>query len=73
MELVPVRCRIPELLLKIGKDQQWLADHSGKSKSQISDYCTGRQIMNLRTAALLASVMGCRIDDIYVWEWRQQE
>lgn len=70
MELVPVRCRIPELLLRIGKDQQWLADVSDKSKQQISDYCTMRKTMNIRTAAFLAFYLKCQIDDIYEWEWR---
>jgi ParB-like chromosome segregation protein Spo0J len=70
MVLEPVRCRIPELLAKKGKDQQWLADMSGKAKSKISDYCTKREIMSLRTAALIARVIGCKIDDLYVWEWR---
>jgi len=72
LELVPIRCRIPELLIKIGKDQQWLSISSGKSKQQISDYCTLRSIMNLRTAALIANIIGCRIDDLYIWEWQQK-
>lgn len=71
MEPYPIRCRIPELLLKIGKDQQWLADMTGKSKSQISDYCTLRKVMNLRTAVIMAFFLKCKIDDIYVWDTRQ--
>jgi hypothetical protein len=71
MEPVPVRCRIPQLLNRIGKDQQWLADMTFKSKSQISDYCTLRKVMNLRTSALIAHYLKCKIDDIYVWEFRQ--
>lgn len=72
MELVPVRCRLPELLNRIGKDQQWLADISGKGRQKISDYCTMRSIMNLRTAALLADYLRCAIDDIYEWKWQQK-
>jgi len=72
MELVPVRCQIPELLARIGKDQQWLADISGKGPQKISDYCNLRGIMNLRTAALMAKYLKCKIDDIYVWEWQQK-
>ncbi|RCW44270.1 putative transcriptional regulator [Paenibacillus prosopidis] len=72
MELVPVRCRVPELLYRMGKDQQWLADKSGKGRQKISDYCTMRSIMNIRTAALLAYYLKCEIDDIYVWEWQQK-
>lgn len=74
MDPNPVRCRIPELLKRIGKDQQWLADLTGKSKTQISDYCTLRRVMNIRTAALLAYHLRCNIDDIYVWDiWQQKK
>jgi hypothetical protein len=70
MELVPVKCCIPEILNRIGKEQQWLADMTGKKKQQISDYCTMRDVMNLRTAALIAFVLKCKIDNLYVWELR---
>ncbi|GKU76893.1 helix-turn-helix domain-containing protein [Paenibacillus sp. L3-i20] len=73
MDPNPVRCRIPELLLKIGKDQQWLAGVTKKSKTQISDYCTMRKTMNFRTAALISHFLKCKIDDIYDWDIQQQE
>ncbi|ANY67276.1 hypothetical protein BBD42_12940 [Paenibacillus sp. BIHB 4019] len=73
MDVYPVRCRIPDLLLRIGKDQQWLADQSGKSKTQISDYCTMRKVMNFRTAVLLSHYLKCKVDDIYVWNIQQQK
>lgn len=72
MELVPVRCRIPELLRRMSKDQQWLADQSDKSRQKISDYCTMRSIMNIRTAAIMAYHLKCSLDDIYEWEWQQK-
>jgi len=71
-ELVPVRCRIPELLIKIGKDQQWLAIETGKHEQKISNYCTLQTIPNLRTAALIAKVIGCSIDDLHDWEWQEK-
>lgn len=72
MEPVPVRCRIPELLDRIGKDQQWLADVTDKGPQKISDYCNLRTVMNLRTATLMAHYLNCMIDDIYDWEWQQK-
>ena len=71
MEFIPVRCRIPELLTSIGKDQQWLAVVSEKGPQKISDYCNMRTIMNLRTAKLMAHYLKCDIGDLYVW--RQQK
>jgi putative transcriptional regulator len=71
MELVPVRCRIPELLRKIGKNQQWLADKTGLPKQRISDYVHLRlDNMTIRRAALMAYFLNCTIDDLFVWELR---
>jgi len=71
MELVPVRCRIPELLKKKGKNQQWLADQTGLPKQRISDYVHLRlDNMTIRRAALMAYYLNCGIDDLFVWEWR---
>lgn len=65
----PIRCRIPELLEKIGQDQQWLADMSGYSRQRISDICNmrNRSIIGLEVAHHIASIIGCKIDDLYEW------
>ncbi|QSF42707.1 helix-turn-helix domain-containing protein [Paenibacillus tianjinensis] len=81
MELVPVRCRIPELLVRLDKrlpstsqikiNQQWLADKIGISKQQMSDYINLRTgIMSIQRAALIAYHLDCQIDDLFEWEWR---
>lgn len=70
----PVRCRIPELLHKIGKNQQWLAGETGLGKQRISDICNMRvKNIQLSTGVLIASKIGCRERELFVWEWRQQE
>lgn len=63
----PGRCLLKQLLHKIGKDQQWLSDVTGISKSQISMYAMNRRIMTLPTAMTIASAIGCSIDDLYEW------
>ncbi|MCM3703781.1 helix-turn-helix transcriptional regulator [Paenibacillus macerans] len=71
MELYPVRCRIPQLLKKIGKNQQWLADITGMSKQTISDIVRLRNDnITLRKAALIAYYLNCKIDDLFEMEWR---
>ncbi|KUP22364.1 helix-turn-helix domain-containing protein [Paenibacillus sp. DMB5] len=83
MELVPVRCRIPELIARrremepksseIKINQQWLADKVSLSKQQMSDYIhlrSGYQSMGIQRAALIAYYLDCLIDDLFVWEWR---
>jgi putative transcriptional regulator len=71
MELYPVRCRIPELLRKIGKNQQWLADKTGLSKQTISDIVHLRNAnITIKRAALIAHYLNCKIDDLFILEWR---
>lgn len=70
-QLVPVRCRVPELLRKLGKNQQWLAEVTGMSKQTLSDIVTLRNDnIKMKKAALIAFHLKCDIDDLYVWEWR---
>lgn len=71
MELVPVRCRIPELLERIGKNQQWLADKLGVTKQQVSAYVRLKSPnMTIRRAAMIAYYLDCQTDDLFEWEWR---
>ncbi|MNW64008.1 helix-turn-helix protein [compost metagenome] len=71
MEFYPVRCRIPELLKKIGKNQQWLADITGMSKQTLSDIVRLRNDnITIRKAALIAYYLNCKIDDLFEMEWR---
>lgn len=69
----PIRCRIPDILAKIGKSQAWLSDITGLSKQRISDYCTMRKMMSIPTARLVASKLNVRVESLYVWEDEQQE
>lgn len=70
---VPIRCRIPELLKKIGQNQQWLADKTKMSKQQLSDYVTMRNIPGLIVAKRLSRLLKCNcVDDLHVWEWREE-
>lgn len=81
MELVPVRCRIPELLRRVDrnqspinrikKNQTWLAEKVGISKQQMSDYILLRtNNMGLQRATLIAYYLDCAVDDLFEWEWR---
>ena len=73
MELVPVRCRIPQHLRKIGKNQQWLANELGMSKQQMSDYINMRFIFGMKAARNVTEILKLpSSDDIYEWEWREE-
>lgn len=70
MELVPIRCHIPEHLKRLGKTQQWLADQTGMSKQQINDYIHLRYVLGFAKAREVALILKVPTDDLYEWEWR---
>ncbi|MCM3130987.1 helix-turn-helix transcriptional regulator [Paenibacillus sp. MER 78] len=71
MDLIPVRCRIPDLLERKGKNQQWLAEKTGMRKQRISDIVHLRMDnISIKRAALIAYHLECRLDDLFEWEWR---
>ena len=73
MELYPVRCRIPELLQKIGQNQEWLSEKTGIRKSRISEYVNLRiDNMSLKRAKLIAHYLKVHADELYDWGWRQE-
>lgn len=68
MAHVPIRCRIPDLLEKIDRDQQWLADRSGMTKQQISDYVRMRNLLGIVKAKQIAKLLKCHVEDLYEWD-----
>lgn len=66
---VIVRCRVPDLLKEKGWTQRDLAIRANKSDSEISDICRLRKVMMIPTAKLIASILGCSIDDLYVFKY----
>lgn len=60
-----VRCRIPDLLLPIRKTQTWLGEVTGYGRHRINDYVHLREIMSLQSAAVIARVLRCKIDELY--------
>lgn len=71
-DIVPVRSRIPEHLRRMGKTQQWLANQLGMSRQQLSDYVNLRHIIRLPKAREIAILLRVPIDELYVWEWREE-
>lgn len=74
--LVPVRCRcrIPELLDKVGKNQQWLADKTGIQKSRISEIANFKvKTPSLDKLKAIADCLKVYIDDLYEWCWEEQQ
>jgi transcriptional regulator with XRE-family HTH domain len=62
------RCLLREHLRKNDMTQLELAERMGITVQQINKYVLNRQIMSLKVAKNVASILGCRIDDLYEWE-----
>jgi DNA-binding XRE family transcriptional regulator len=74
MELVPIRCRIPELLERIDKNQQWLADMLGVSKQYVSNVINMRyKDIGYSRAMTFAYYLRCQMEDLFECEWRAAE
>lgn len=69
---VIVRCRIPQLLKRIGKDQVWLAGRLNMPKQQINHYVNMRSIPSLKIAKRIADTLDVTIDELHEWEWREE-
>jgi plasmid maintenance system antidote protein VapI len=69
------RCQLRKLLKQIDMTQTELAELTGKAEAKISDYCNDKAVMSLATAAVIAKVIGCHIDDLYEFnlEHRQKK
>jgi transcriptional regulator with XRE-family HTH domain len=63
------RCRIQELLDARGWTQQELANKTGMTKQYINDKIKGRgkHGMWIDSAKIIATALGCSIDDLYEW------
>lgn len=62
------RCLLKVLLHHRGITQTQLAEKIGRSPQRIHDYASNRVMMSLETAANIANIIGCRIDDLYEWK-----
>jgi len=65
----PVKCRIPDLLVAIDKDRSWLRERTKFSRSYINDTIHLKLIPGLVNAKIYAAALGCKIDDLHVWEY----
>ncbi|WP_200411401.1 helix-turn-helix transcriptional regulator [Virgibacillus salexigens] len=61
------RCLLQFRLDQSFMTQQELADKLGVTKQQISKYVLDRQKMSLQVAKNIASILNCRIEDLYEW------
>lgn len=61
------RCLLQDILDKKRLPRHYITDHTGMKKQQISHYINNERVMSLKTAKLIANVIGCHVDDLYEW------
>lgn len=61
------RCLLRELLDDANMEQTELANKLNVTKQQINKYVTNKQLMSLEVSRNVASIMHCRIEDLYEW------
>ena len=61
------RCLLRERLDESSMDQVTLASKLNVKKQQVNKYVTNKQRMSLETAKNVASILHCKIEDLYEW------
>ena len=62
------RCLLREKLLSADITQQQLADTLGVKVRQVNKYVLNKQKMSIEVAYNIASILNCRMEDLYVWD-----
>lgn len=65
IELQFGKCLLLDLLHKRGWNQNMLCEMTGLKKSQVSEYANNRRTMSLKTAIVIAHVIGCHVEELY--------
>jgi plasmid maintenance system antidote protein VapI len=72
VSLVFGKCLLPDLLIKRGWNQNMLCEKTGLKKSQVSAYVNNKKVMSLKTAFLIAHVIGCHANELYQYSIKEE-
>ena len=64
------KCLLRSRLKQARLTQEKLAKRLDLSQQMISHYVNGRKVMSLEVAYNIAFIIGCDVDDLYTWEYR---
>ena len=69
----PVDSRLNELMHEYSVSIEDLVERTGLSKQRINDYVGGvKSNMNIGTAMTFADAIGCSIEELYVWNFKER-
>jgi transcriptional regulator with XRE-family HTH domain len=69
LALVRGRCRLRYLLARSEMTQAELSRRTGYSPQQISNWVNNREHMNFESAATVAYVLDCQMEELYELVW----
>lgn len=61
------KCLLPLLLKESRITQSELADKLNVTKQQVNKYSTNKRVMSLSTAKNVATILNCRVEELYEW------
>ncbi|MCY7975587.1 helix-turn-helix transcriptional regulator [Bacillus inaquosorum] len=69
----PVDPRLNELMHEYSVSIDDLVKRTGLSKQRINDYVSGvKSNMNIGTAMTIADAIGCSLEELYVWNFKER-
>ncbi|AOL97824.1 prophage-derived uncharacterized HTH-type transcriptional regulator [Bacillus subtilis] len=69
----PVDSRLNELMHEYSVSIEDLVERTGLPKQRINDYVSGfKSNMNIGTAMTFADAIGCSIEELYVWNFKER-
>lgn len=71
--MVPLirRSRLPELLKQVNMSQAEFSRRIGVSKPYVTQIIKRESVFSLLVAKKASDVIGCKIEDLYEWEYRK--
>ncbi|MCY8940554.1 helix-turn-helix domain-containing protein [Bacillus atrophaeus] len=69
----PVDPRLNELMHEYNVSIDDLVERTGLPKQRINDYVSGiKSNMNIGTAMTIADAIGCSLEELYVWNFKER-
>jgi len=63
--VINLKSNIEELILNSGLRKEFIADRLNVSVRQLRNYETGKSLMPMDKAFILAELLNCKVDDLY--------
>ena len=63
-----LKCNIEDLIINSGLQKKFIAEKLNVSVKQLRNYETGKSLIPIDKAFILAAMLSCKVDDLYTME-----